>query len=127
MNTEKLNNLSESNFIKVNKAYNQEFGYMPLLVNKSKSIEEIENILNKCIQSKDDSAYIGLLLKDYEKYYHTRYSIEKVKGQEGRILKLVDLSFTYNIDILALYDKGVTMDTIINILSDINTNKNLQK
>ena len=99
------------------------FDYVPCIpVNRDNAdkVMYLSGIIKECIDNKDDSSYIMTVFKDYEDYFDTKVYIPEPDGGKIEIMSYINKSFTYKIDLLSLFYKGVSSSTLEMIISDIN-------
>ena len=95
------------------------FGYPPVIPKirgNYKSICDLITCIDRCINNKDDTDYIDLVCSDYESRFKT-----KVKLNEGydkkRIAYLIESSFEYDVDLIYLYNQGVSDEEINSVIN----------
>lgn len=101
--------------------FKDRFGYsikVTPLRDTSNKVKELQFIAESCINANDDTRLLQVISDDYYKTFQIRVLIENSK-ENLIILDLIDKSFTYNIDLVSLFLKGVSLDTIELIIRDI--------
>lgn len=92
---------------------------LPLVLSKNrntcKTISELNNCMQDCIDSNKYDDYIYMIFRDYENYFGTKVLIPEPSGTAKKICQIMKESYRLDLDLLNLYYKGVNLVTLDSI------------
>lgn len=96
---------------------------LPLVLGKSRNTcedtLELDECMNNCIRSNNYNDYIYLIFKDYEDYFGTKVFIPGPLTSIKKICQIMNESYRLDVNLIELYYKGVTLETLDSISFDV--------
>ena len=96
---------------------------LPLVLGKSRNtcenILKLDKCMSDCIQSNNCNDYIYLIFKDYEDYFGTKVFIPGPLTSIKKICQIMKEAYRLDVNLIKLYYKGVTLETLDSISFDV--------